>query len=61
MNEINLLKNNSIKFALWIQDNYSQNRFQEDHKIMLPKGNMRKDFSDEIYTLEELWEEYVSK
>lgn len=42
-----------IEFGTWLQDNYSQNAKQGSKK-MLPKGNMRLDFTDEVYTMSEI-------
>lgn len=41
-------------FALWLQDNYSTNEKQGSDKP-LPKGYWRKDFTDEIHKVEDLW------
>lgn len=46
-----------IQFATWVQDNYSQNEKMGFTKP-LPKGKMRKDFTNDIYTMDEIWEHY---
>jgi hypothetical protein len=51
---------NCIQFAIWVQDNYSQNKKQGSINP-LPKGKMRKDFTDEIYTVNEIWEHFKSR
>jgi hypothetical protein len=43
-----------VHFATWIQDNYSPNK-KQDSSHPLPKGKYRKDFTDEIYTISELY------
>lgn len=50
-----------IEFGIWLQDNYSQNRYSNNKDIMLPKGQMRKDFTDDVYTMTEIVEEYLKK
>lgn len=49
-----------IDFAIWVQDNYSQNKKANTHD-MLPKGQMRKDFTNDIYTMAEIWQHYNSR
>lgn len=49
-----------IQFAIWVQDNYSQNEKQGSKKP-LPKGKMREDFTDNIFTIAEIWERYNSR
>jgi len=49
-----------IQFAIWVQDNYSQNEKQGSKKP-LPKGKMRKDFTNDIFTISEIWERYNSR
>ena len=49
-----------IQFAIWVQDNYSQNKYVNTHE-MLPKGKMRKDFTNDIYTMDEIWQHYNSR
>ena len=48
-----------IDFAIWVQDNYSQNKYANTNE-MLPKGQMRKDFTNDIYTMAEIWQHYNS-
>ena len=43
-----------VDFATWIQDNYSPNT-KQGGKHPLPKGKYRKDFTNEIYTISELY------
>lgn len=47
-----------IDFATWVQDNYSQSK--NNGKTMLPKGFMRKDFTEEIYSMNEIRQHYKS-
>jgi hypothetical protein len=49
-----------IQFATWVQDNYSQNKTANTND-MLPKGQMRKDFTNDIYTMVEIWQHYNSR
>ncbi|MCK9319208.1 hypothetical protein [Methanoculleus sp.] len=49
-----------INFAIWVQDNYSQNKKTNTHE-MLQKGQMRKDFTNHIYTMAEIWQHYNSR
>ena len=49
-----------INFAIWVQDNYSQNKKANTHD-MLPKGQMRKDFTNDIYTMAEICQHYNSR
>jgi hypothetical protein len=49
-----------IDFAIWVQDNYSQNKYANTD-VMLPKGQMRKDFTNDIYTMVEIWQHYNSR
>lgn len=49
-----------INFAIWVQDNYSQSKRANTHD-MLPKGQMRKDFTNDIYTMAEIWQHYNSR
>jgi len=49
-----------IQFAVWVQDNYSQNR-KANILDMLPKGQMRKDFTNDVYTMVEIWQCYNSR
>ncbi len=54
------LIDNSVDFATWLQDNYSINKVQggtDPH----PKGTMRKDFTNESYTIEEIYRVYCNK
>lgn len=53
-------KDDSIEFAIWLQDNYSQNRTQGG-LAMLPKGYMREDFTDNNFPISELHKIYNSK
>ena len=46
------------EFGIWVQDNYSQNRYAHDNKTMLPKGQMRKDFTNDIYSISQIVEEF---
>jgi|688.fasta_scaffold134854_5 hypothetical protein len=46
-----------VDFATWIQDNYSPNTRQGGIHP-LPKGKYRKDFTDDIYTISELYDVY---
>lgn len=47
-----------INFAIWVQDNYSQNKTPNTFD-MLSKGKMRKDFTNEVYTIDEIWIHYI--
>lgn len=49
-----------IEFGTWVQDNYSQNA-KQGGKEMLPKGTMRKDFTDDHYSMEEIADEFLSR
>jgi len=49
-----------IEFAIWLQDNYSQNR-KQGGKEMLPKGYMREDFTDNIFPISEIWRTFNSR
>ena len=49
-----------IEFGTWLQDNYSQNA-KQGSRVMLPKGNMRKDFTDEVYTMTEIVAEFNAR
>lgn len=44
-----------IDFSTWIQDNYSPNK-KQGGIYPLPKGKYRKDFTDEIYTISQLYD-----
>ncbi len=46
-----------VGFAIWIQDNYSPNT-KQGGIWTLPKGKYRKDFTDEIYTITQLYDVY---
>lgn len=46
-----------VKFVNWLRDNYSVNESQGSSRI-LHYNLWRKDFSDELFTAEELLEEY---
>ena len=54
---LNLFIVNGIDFAKWLQDNYSTNDKQGSNKP-LPKGYWRKDFTDDVYKIETVWDEY---
>lgn len=58
---INVVSERLIEFGIWLQDNYSQNRYANDKHIMLPKGQMRKDFTDDIYTIAEIVTEFNAR
>ena len=62
-NELEDIRKASINFAIWLQDNYSQTRTSDNRKNnnMLPKGFMRKDFTDDIYSISDIWKEYDSR
>lgn len=49
-----------VEFGTWVQDNYSQNA-KRGSKDMLPKGYMRKDFTDEVYTMAEIVAEFNAR
>ncbi len=49
-----------INFGTWLQDNYSQNKTRNS-KEMLPKGYMRKDFTDDVYPMDEIVKEYLNR
>lgn len=49
-----------IEFGTWVQDNYSQNA-KQGSKEMLPKGNMRLDFTDEVYTMTEIVDKFNAR
>lgn len=49
-----------IEFATWLQDNYSQNK-KQGSKDTLPKGYMRKDFTDNTFPISEIYKEYNSR
>lgn len=61
VNNISVQKSNideiCVEFCRWVQDNYSQNR-KGNTMDMLPVGFMRKDFTDEIFTIKEIFEEF---
>jgi hypothetical protein len=46
-----------IDFAIWVQDNYSQNKYVGTN-VMLPTGQMRKDCTNNIYTMSEIFQHY---
>lgn len=50
-------KNIAINFACWVQDNYSQNKAQGSSE-MLAVGMMRKDFTNDVFTISDIWNEY---
>jgi len=54
-------KNELIKCGTWIQDNYSQNAVQGNCKVMLPKGTMREDFTDDHYSMKHIVDEYIKR
>jgi hypothetical protein len=54
------VRESCIQFAIWVQDNYSQNKKANTYD-MLPKGQMRKDFTNDIYTMNEIWGHYNSR
>lgn len=54
-------KDTLVECATWIQDNYSQNAKQGDFKIMLPKGTMRMDFTDDHYSMKDIVDSYISR
>ena len=49
--------NSYIEFAKWLQDNYSTNT-EEGGTKPLPKGTWRKDFTNDHYDIEEIFEEW---
>ena len=51
------IRERCVDFATWIQDNYSPNTRQGGIHP-LPKGKYRKDFTDDIYTISELYDVY---
>ena len=51
---------NEIEFAIWLQDNYSQNSMQGG-KEYLPKGFMREDFSDNSFPIGEIYKVYLKR
>jgi hypothetical protein len=54
-------KGEFIECGTWIQDNFSQNAKQGDFKIMLPKGTMRMDFTDDHYSMKDIVDSYISR
>lgn len=55
--EVALISESCIDFATWLQDNYSQN-VKQGCKGMLPKGKMREDFTDNVFTISEIYHIY---
>lgn len=55
---INSVSVSCVDFATWMQDNYSPTL--KDGRP-LPKGNMRLDFTEDIYTISEIYEKYNSR
>jgi len=51
----NDVRERCIDFSTWIQDNYSPNK-KQGSIYPLPKGKYRKDFTDEIYTVSQLYD-----
>ena len=51
---------NVADFTTWLQDNYSTNKKQGSSEP-LPKGYWRKDFTDEIFKVEDIWLNYNEK
>lgn len=49
-----------VEFGRWVHDNYSQN-VKQGSKEMLPVGTMRKDFTDDHYSMEEIVDEFLSR
>ena len=47
-----------IEFGTWLRDNYSPNVKQGSDKP-LPKNKVRKDFTNEHYTIEEVVNEFL--
>lgn len=50
-------KSEIVEFLKYVNDNFSQNE-KQGSKIMLPYWKMRLDFSDKIFTIEEIYEDY---
>jgi len=56
--------NESVEFAVWLRDNFSP--FKKDgDKIdlndWLPKNQWRRDFTDDIFEVGDLYEEFKNK
>lgn len=49
-----------VHFSTWVQDNYSQN-ISVGVNLPLPKGQMRLDFTDSVFTMEQILKEYKSR
>ena len=47
-------------FGTWVQDNFSQNK-KEGGKELLPKGTMRRDFTNDHVKMEVIAEEFLKK
>lgn len=47
-------------FGTWVQDNFSQNK-KEGGKEFLPKGTMRRDFTNDHVKMEVIAEEFLKK
>jgi hypothetical protein len=47
-----------IEFGTWVQDNFSQNVKQGSYRKMLPKGTMRRDFTDDHIPMSEIVTEF---
>lgn len=59
-NEIfSLLSVSGCLFATWLQDNYSTNK-KHGFTEPLPKGKWRKDFTNDIYDVDDLWKEWIN-
>lgn len=51
---------NCVDFAIWLQDNYSQNNSQGG-KGALSKGFMREDFTNNVFPISEIYQIYKTK
>jgi hypothetical protein len=47
-------------FTTWVQDNYSTND-KEGSLKPLPKGKWRKDFTDEIFDIKDIFKIYLER
>ena len=47
-------------FGTWVQDNFSQNTKQGSYKF-LPRGVMRRDFTDDHVKMEDIAGEFLEK
>ena len=57
-NSCNLEKDILVEFGTWLSEKYLGNTYQDGQHTPLPKGLMRKRFTLDIYSMDQIVDEY---